>query len=379
MKNMRGLEKRYLRQKRLHVIREAHRLSRLHVTYNPNKPVEIKHELRVNQNYTIHDPVRGKRIITLPNALNFRDEANVTLDTLKSIREEILHGSSSEVFLEQRQLQEISPEAAVVLLAEIVRCLTYASRKKSVRSNYPQDANVAKMLTDIGFYKFLNIKAPSSEIRKGSRTYFSIVSGNRTDGRIINSLIATFERVVRLGPIAKKRLYAALTECMDNVRAHAYVEESSRPDLLGEWWMAGFCDLSTAQVALVFFDQGVGIPTTLKTKISVKIKSALRWDDSELIREAVESGLSREKSERHGNGLPSLKDFINELSPGGFLRVLSNHGDYTYCKNNNTRYKDLRIPLEGSLIVWSIQPDVETIGADGIIDLSIEKQLRLSL
>lgn len=105
-------------------------------------------------------------------------------------------------------------------------------------------------------------------------------------------------------------------------------------------------------------------------------------NDGELIQHAVLKGLTRRNSERHGNGFPSFKEFINEIEDGagGFLRVISNVGDYSYCKNASTKSAIISKPLDGSLMIWSLQLGKENVGKDGRIDLSSEgQQMRLEL
>lgn len=377
--DIRKAERRYLRQRRLQKIREARRLARLNVFYNPNK--KLGH-FRINREFRVTEPFRGKKIISFPSEFNFDTNADESILALNNLHNEILYGDFSEIFLDHTSLNEISPEAAVVLLAELKRCTAYASRRRRIRGNYPKSVAAAQMLTDIGFYRALNVAAPSQVLRERRRMYFKVISGNQTDGRIINELLSTFEQVITFDVIARKRLYGALTECMDNVRAHAYKADKTRPDLLGEWWMAGFCDLVARQVAFIFFDQGLGIPTTLKSKLEHRVISLLSWGDSDLIQHAVEKGMTKEASERHGTGLPSLKGFINELSAGGFLRVMSNYGDYTYYKNEKAAVRKALIPLEGSLVTWSIQQEEQALNRVddqlAYIDLTA-KQQRLPL
>jgi hypothetical protein len=314
--------------------------------------------------------------------MNFREDLEATLEFFRELRNELLYGLHTEVILDSEDVERITPEAAIILFAELQRCLEYKSKGKRVRGNYPTNATVAKILTDIGFYSSLNVKPPPTSVKETGRSFFKIIPGNMTDARVANRLVAHFEKVVTFDPIARKRLLAALIECMDNVHNHAYRSDNDSPDLVGEWWMAGFVDKKVGQVAFIFFDQGVGVPTTLREKWSVKLRRLIGMNDGELIQEAVLRGITRRSSERHGNGFPSLKEFINEISDdaGGFLRVISNSGDYSYCKHTNTKPATLSRPLDGSLMIWSLQPEREIVDSNGRIDLSSEGvQTRLEL
>jgi hypothetical protein len=92
--------------------------------------------------------------------------------------------------------------------------------------------------------------------------------------RLAGPLMKMFEHIGGMDPPVSKKLYGALIECMDNVKAHAYPPGvMPRPDLIGEWWMAGFADPAKDQLAFVFLDQGAGIPTTIKDKRSIRFQS----------------------------------------------------------------------------------------------------------
>lgn len=380
-KHTTGRKRRLIRERLLQRIRENRRLSRLNAEYNPNK-APVGHVPNFNRRFHRVEPIRGKHILTFPKRMNFREDLEATLEFFRELRNELLYGLHTEVILDSEDVERITPEAAIILFAELQRCLEYKSKGKRVRGNYPTNATVAKILTDIGFYSSLNVKPPPTSVKETGRSFFKIIPGNMTDARVANRLVAHFEKVVTFDPIARKRLLAALIECMDNVHNHAYRSDNDSPDLVGEWWMAGFVDKKVGQVAFIFFDQGVGVPTTLREKWSVKLRRLIGMNDGELIQEAVLRGITRRSSERHGNGFPSLKEFINEISDdaGGFLRVISNSGDYSYCKHTNTKPATLSRPLDGSLMIWSLQPEREIVDSNGRIDLSSEGvQTRLEL
>ncbi|TVO70880.1 hypothetical protein FHP88_15615 [Sedimenticola selenatireducens] len=374
-------KKRLLREQVLQRIREKRRIARLDVIYNPNK-VSTEHRPLVNRKYSPHEPTRGRAVLKFPKKMNFRGDIDETIYFLDKLKKEILYGDSTEVLLDQKALDSITPETAIILVSELQRCIQYKSMKKRLRGTHPDSPAVARILTDIGFYSCLNIKSPPHAEEKSSRAFFRIMPGNRTDARIANRLVSHFEKVVSFEPIARKRLLAALIECMDNVHNHAYRKDGISPDLIGEWWMAGFVDESVGQVGFIFYDQGVGVPTTLKEKWAVKIKTLVGMNDAELLQHAVLEGITRRKSERHGNGFPSFKEFINEIpaGTGGFLRVISNKGDYSYCRNARSNPTTVEIPLNGTLLIWSIHPNKETVDKDGRIDLSSEGlQTRLAI
>lgn len=355
--NLAKAEKRLLREKILTEKREKHRLSRLEKTYNPNKEIFIKHDIKKNEKLRLSVTSRGTRRIEAPTNLNFNESCEQTIHYFDQIKVEFIYGLSEKVFLDLSKLENISPEAALVLLAELTRGAHYAVGRKRIVGNYPKGDRASEMLVKIGFYKMFQIKTPqlSKQDRDDKRIYFKAVFGNTSDGRLARPLIDMFNYIGGLSTLISKRLYGALIECMDNVKAHAYPDSSTpRAELIGEWWMAGYVDPSSQQIAFTFFDQGVGIPTTIKQKRSVRFKSYLTFTDQRIISKAVLSGLSRRKSGRHGNGLPSLRKII-DIAPSGFLRVISNKGDFIYQKDLKTKSSRIPFNLDGSLVIWTIK------------------------
>lgn len=360
--------------------KEKRRLKRLDAHYNPNKDPLAKKRV-IKSNFVGNIPTEKSTLtISFPKMMDFCSNAEETLSTLKKIREELLYGNHHHVMLNHECLEKISPECAVVLLAEIQRSLEYRHSNKRVQGNHPKCEGATQILTDIGYYKALGVKSPLQQSSRSGRVYFRVISQHNADGRVADKTIKKFESTIKFEGIVRKRLYSGLLECMDNVYAHAYMHQNSHPNFSGQWWMAGFFDTTNNQVAFVFYDQGIGIPETLKEKVSFRLKPFSKMTPSKMIREAVLHGKSREESDRHGSGLPSLKEVIDLSQSSGFLRVMSGHGDFTYRKSSKESSKtdDLAIPLPGTLISWSLNPDESTIKREDL-DLSLPENEQLKL
>lgn len=358
--NLTRRQERLTRDRRTAILRAEERVARKNKRYNPYRNAVISHELRTNQNVQIDGTRPGRVTIKAPRILDFRDQCEDALRFLRQVREEVIEGRTHNVLVDLTALEEISPACAVVLLAEMTRCAIYSKRLKRLTGNFPKTDRAKQVLTDIGFFRSFQVKAPEFVARKESRVYVKTIAGNKSDGRYTRPLLQLFNQVCQLDQVAGKRLYGALIECMDNVNGHAYPENRGvRPDLIGEWWMCGFADPVNRQLALVFYDQGEGIPTTIKRVRSVRMRSYLNFDDSRILKQAITLGLSSKQDSRRGTGLPSLREFV-DFAPGGFLRVISGNGDVRYIgSTKKIETKRLTESLPGSLIVWTIreQPD----------------------
>lgn len=346
--------------------RSTERAARKHRRYDPNRVFRISHEVKINKAVFIDGSKAGKVVVKAPPRLNFQGECKDTIKFLSEIQTEIVSGRTHNVLIDISLVEEISPAVAVVLLAEVTRCVFYARRVKRLQGNFPKTDRAKQVLTDVGFFRAFRVKSPVFTSSEASRVYVKTIAGNRSDGRYTRPLLNLFERVCGLPAIAGKRLYGALIECMDNVKGHAYPEVSgSRADLVGEWWMCGFADPVNDQLALVFYDLGEGIPTTIKRKKRIRFQSYLNFTDSRILTKAITVGLSSKQSPRRGTGLPSLREFV-DFAPGGFLRVISGAGDVRYIgATRKIETRTLNAPLAGSLIVWTIRGNSTDMECEG--------------
>lgn len=368
--NLTRREQRLARDRRTAVLRAEERISRKGKRYDPYKSSVISHQLRVNHNVAVDGTKAGRTVVKAPKLLDFKEKCDDALRFLREVREEVINGRTHNVLVDLTELEEISPACAVVLLAEMTRCAIYAKKSKRLSGNFPKTDRAKQMLTDIGFFRSFQVKPPEFVSSRESRVYVKTMAGNKSDGRYTKPLLELFEKVCQLRPVAVKRLYGALIECMDNVKGHAYPENiGDRPDLIGEWWMCGFADPVNRQLALVFYDQGEGIPTTIKRVRSIRMRSYLNFDDSRILKQAITLGLSSKKDIRRGTGLPSLREFV-DFAPGGFLRVISGSGDVRYIgSTKRIETRRLTESLAGSLIVWTIQEQSDNGEVESEADL----------
>jgi len=79
-----------------------------------------------------------------------------------------------------------------------------------------------------------------------------------------------FEHVAGMHPLVSKKLYGLLLSVWTMLkRMHTRIA-FPQAELNRRVWMAGFADPAKGQLAFAFFDQGVGIPTTIKEKRAIR-------------------------------------------------------------------------------------------------------------
>jgi hypothetical protein len=346
--------------------RESKRIARKGRRYHPDKWLD--HQPKKNPKFRVKGKSKGKKIIEFPESLTLDrgQDVNVVVSLLGSIREAALEGHFKKITLDHSKVRVMSPEVALMLVAEIQRCEAYCGGRTLITGTHPREHSVTELLSEVGFYEALSIKEPKLPKSYKSRTYAQVVRRNRTLPKAVDTLLECFSKVFDFDEADRKRLHVALIESMDNVFEHAYDPKSSSPHLYKEWWLVGYADHQESSVGFAFYDQGAGIPTTIRKKKPRRVLDRLNnWSDGQWIDRAVRRPISRHDSKRRGHGLDKLKKFLDSLGIDGALRVIANKGDVEFLTNGGNAKIDLiEGGLNGSLIVWTLRGiKTEPIGA----------------
>jgi len=250
----------------------------------------------------------------------------------------------------------MTPETSLVLMAEMFRAhRLYGECEKLC--TLPDDPHIRDLLGEVGYYDYFPETKKVWEPPKGvQRHFFSHQKGTFLDPTVVKSLLLHFETVSSLGAEMNSALYEALVEGMNNVLEHAYPHTIGRTAQYRYWWMLGYVDTGTCEMSFSFFDQGVGIPKTIRTRFKDSPwLGPLAPADSQLVQRAViEGGYSSTKMPSKGRGLPTLKRFIDAATDGE-LSIIS---DKTFCVFHTGRKAvraDHKNSLPGTLITWNIR------------------------
>lgn len=338
--------------------RGLRRMARREHIYRPDRWA-TSHKPKKNPKFKIKGKSRGTKRIAFPSKLSFDsvEGTKVALALLREIRDAALHGHYKKIVLDHAEVQEVSPEVALALVAEIQRCEVYCGTRTNITGTYPKVAQVSELLSELGFFEALEIKEPVLPKTYTSRTYVRVERGNRISAELVASLLDCFSQEVTFAEQDRKRLHVALLECMDNVFEHAYDVAASDPYLYKEWWLAGYADHEDRSIGFLFYDQGAGIPETIRKRTARRVLERLRhWSDAQWIERAVRKSVSRHASLRRGHGLEKLKKFLDELGEPGSLRVLANRGDVEFRSMEQEVMADyLEEELHGTFIIWKLK------------------------
>lgn len=339
--------------------RGLRRSKRRYKRYSPRLPI-VAHTPEINPRYerSTASKFRGTHFIHIPQRLDCEADADWEMLTslLKEIKRAALDGHYRRVVLNFHEVQAMAPEAAVTIVAEIQRCSEYCDPRTTITGTYPASPEVASLLTDLGFFKALDIRVPALPKAFQRRSYVQIERHNSTVAEIADELLDCFSEVFPFDTEDRKRLHVALVESMDNVFEHAYLPASTDPDLVKEWWLAGYADKVEGTISFTFYDQGAGIPTTIRARKKDRLPSYVgRWTDGQWISRALSKGVSRHASKRRGHGLMKLKEFIEGLDVEGSLRVVANHGLVTFQADGSGSISNIAKDLHGTLVSWQLR------------------------
>lgn len=288
-----------------------------------------------------------------PEVLDFVNNTKETLQFFNAFKQKTLFDPADEVFVDLTQLKSISPDAALVLIAEATRSAAFGCKLKGHRADSP---SVDQLLWDIGYYRYYGMHHGTAP-RVADRVFLVHQTGDKTDGHVAKNLIEKFIPVASLTGTEVKALYDALVECMANVLQHAYpVREMDENHLPNRWWLLGTMAPSSHEISFCFFDQGVSIPKTIRTrwKHALPIVSLLSKNDNELLIEAVTTGLSSTKDETRGKGLPSLKALIDEHKTGQMV-IVTHKSKCIFTTEASPASEHLNDELGGTLIIWTLR------------------------
>ena len=269
--------------------------------------------------------------------------------------------------LQLKNIKEISLPCAVVLSAELKRwtvqqeftprLLEYAQWNKRVRS----------LLVHLGTLKHLGIKRRSyqryaNETFPGQVVLVELTSADVQDSVKVGKLQ---EDLMELADFFEPKgyIFRALLEATNNVIDHAYEEGQALkyPNKKGNKWYAT-ASYDPAKQALRFFvyDQGLGIPASLRGKNvwmqpirSLLDRMGLTDHDTDTIAAAFELGKTRTLQGERGKGLRDMLNVLKEAGDG-YIRVLSGHGDYRVDADGTLHKMRHGAHIGGTLVEWGI-------------------------
>lgn len=321
-------------------------------------------------------PLNATRVpLLVPKKLSLRENFQETAAFINAVRQYALD-QIIPVDLYFDQVEEIEPAALTVLTAEIHRCrnLRNFRGRPLVGGTYPTNSAIYEQLRRIGFFKLLQIAdlippKPTDEPSAVVVLPFitdAEVTPEKTEA-FIDGLAEIIGGVIPMDSRSKRYLYGAIIEAMKNAGEHAYKLKPSHQAMGRRWWLTGAFDLSRREVAILLFDQGVGIPVTLEPDLRTIVESIATLQgvsppDSLMIEVATRPGQTSTGQPGRGQGFRTMRKFVDACDDGDLL-VYSNFGLYCYKRDDSFR-ADQSASLGGTLIQWRFRHSAELMGIE---------------
>ncbi|MGN7611832.1 hypothetical protein ACQZV8_07075 [Magnetococcales bacterium HHB-1] len=311
--------------------------------------------------------------IELPRKLSLFSGRKKTIAFLETFHRQIKsnEGRGHYFELDFSKLEFINPTTALVFASELDFWRSTLKTRLFVKKEQ-WNKQPLSLFSKLGLFDLLNVASPlKGERENKNELIFKFRTGARLQGRESNNEKQAMDLedalIEQIGNFpGQDNLYAGLTEAMNNVSSHAYPESKEYenfPYIRKRWWMTGSYAFKERKLTIIFYDQGVGIPKTVKSLVGAnKIENFFRHfgskdSDGARIKVAVEYGKTATGLRERGKG---LKDILRVADRAGnaTLRILSGYGQYKYSPSEKEHILNFRTFLKGTLIQWEI--DVPT-------------------
>lgn len=311
-----------------------------------------------------HNTGRPVKDLALPPILSLTSAYDDTLAFLNEFRQCALQ-QRRVVRLDFTTLEHISPAAGLVLVAELDRWRRRFGFKPRVIDVDRWDANIRRLLEEMGFFRVLEVNNPPSsmpeDVTSPDVTFIGFRSRKEAYGEDARALRLELEEAVGAIVPNKGSLFRAVSEAMTNSLQHAYppfMKNNARIEYR-RWWMSGSYERSRKILRVLFFDQGVGIPATLPRNHKrehihqILDRLGLARGDAAMIQTAIEIGRSATQKPHRGKGLGEIQKLVDQFAEGR-LRILSGRGEYIYVSHTGVTLVKHHAPLGGTLIQWEV-------------------------
>lgn len=234
-----------------------------------------------------------------------------------------------------RKTTWIDPFAITVIANTIQCCLQ--TRKKEITYVPPDDIDLKKYLSQIGFNRFFHLNG--ADIHKDTSVELAQLTALKP--LYIDDLLSLIDSKMRLSQGVKDSLKMSMQEILTNVFDHSKSENGCF--VCAQYYPA------KRKIRLCITDFGVGILANLKKKYKPKT-------DIEAIEKSVEEGVtSRQQSA--GFGLTHIRNFlkVNE----GTLTIISGRGKVNFYSNKVKSY-NISKGFEGTIVNLKINANKES-------------------
>lgn len=271
-------------------------------------------------------------------------------------RGEELFRKKNQVTFDIAKVTSLTPDTIALMVASL-HTEEY-THGYGYRGNEPENAVLAKLFLESGFYKFVRTHHRSPE---SDTTMLFGERQHRVDPDIAQraSLIGVQNSFGNSSPF--EPLYEILIECMSNANNHA------NPQLQGAcyWWLFVYGDSVTRITSYSFVDLGVGIFGSMRARGFLdRIAQITGWSRDidfadDLLQGKLHSRMEEDREIR-GKGIPQI---VNSAGLNEFRRFNLITNDVFFDLKTGTK-EELASPMAGTFLYWELGPANNTEHGD---------------
>lgn len=309
-----------------------------------SKSKELRQEEKLISNYTK---------ITAPKHFSFVEKPEETIKFINKL--ERLYLNNSSVFVNLKDITYLDYSAVTILVSVM---FSFKTRNIKFNGNFPQNGDLAKLLINSDFFKYLNKQIGHKlEYALGKENQIFTRANKEVNSELGYVVMAEASTTIWGEKRTCKGLQRTLLELMQNTNNHADINKKGEK----HWWLSVNHDKPNKRVSFIFIDYGVGIFESLKHKPNdnkwfgwfEKIKNRLiHGDNSEIFKLLLEGQMHLTVTGQHfrGKGLPGIREVLsrNQISN---LRVISNN---VFADVDNNNYIKLNEEFSGTFVSWEL-------------------------
>jgi hypothetical protein len=320
---------------------------------NKNGNIKHKRKFRTREEIIHDESLKHYKIIPAPLEFSLIENAEETIIFINKLERSYLN--KDRVYVDLKKIKFLDYSAVTVLVSVM---FSFKSRNIKFNGNFPDNLDLAKMLVDSEFFKFLN-KPINAKIEYTIGKENQIFT--RANKEVNSELGLVVMQEASMTIWNKKRtckgLQRTLLELMQNTNNHASIIQKGEK----HWWLSVNHDKLNKKVSFIFVDYGIGIFESLKNKPEDnkwhgwfdKLKDKLSFGKNyEIFKMLLEGEMHMTVTGQHfrGKGLPGVKEVLdrNQISK---LKIISND---VFANVENNKYLKLNNEFSGTFVAWEL-------------------------
>ncbi|MEG0836041.1 MAG: hypothetical protein RR413_11415 [Christensenellaceae bacterium] len=292
--------------------------------------------------------MHGRHTVKAPENCSVSENTEETLAffnvVIETIQKSTVH---DKIYFDLSDTKHLTIDAVMYIIALITNMRRIRGCRIECSGNVPKCEDARLTLEKSGFYKFVSSNTKGN-VREDTKTV-QITSGTRADGVLVGNLCDFVQNTSMATRCSTKRLYPMILELMTNTNQHAYKGENGL--MIENWYV--FAEKCAEGLRFIFLDTGVGIPKTIRKKVTEKLSTVIQNNDAVLIASALRGDELRSETRKsyRGKGLPQIYDDC-KMGTIKKMLIVSGRGICRLLQDGTIEEYTSSVAFQGTLFSW---------------------------